>query len=308
VRICITGGSGFLGSWTASLLAQKHQVILIGRPGSDFWRIGVNKAIRVITADPENWSEVINKEKPDSLILMHWSGVENHLRNEKLQLQNVLMHTNLVKGINVDLKLVCLGSQAELGPCSGSIVEEQAGVPTTLYGQAKAELRDFITENSLGFKSVSWARVFSTYGNQDNGTWFLPTLIRALLTGRQFEMTAGEQDWSYLHVLDAASAFQTIVEADPSSKIINVGNPTTQKIRDLALMVGREIGATELIKFGAIAYRKDQVMELRPVVETLSQLNWCPKIEIQEGIRSLITELSGGSVNQLAQVQDYLKD
>jgi nucleoside-diphosphate-sugar epimerase len=107
--------------------------------------------------------------------------------------------------------------------------------------------------------------------------------------------------------LDAASAFQAIVEGDPSSKIINVGNPTTQKIRDLALMVGREIGATELIKFGAIAYRDDQVMELRPDVGTLSQLNWRPKIQIQEGIRSLISEFSGGSVNQQAQVQNYLK-
>ena len=307
MKICITGGSGFLGSWTASLLAQTHEVVLIGRASSNFWRIGDNKAIRVITADPENWSDLINREKPDALIVMHWIGVENHLRNEKVQFENVLLHTNLMKGIKVDLKLVCLGSQAELGPCNGSILEGQTGTPTTLYGKAKSELRDFVLGNSLGFKSVSWARVFSTYGNQDNGTWFLPALIRALLVGQRFEMTLGEQEWSYLHVLDAASAFQAIVEVEWASKIINVGNPATQRIQDLALMVGAEIGAAELINFGAIPYRKDQVMELRPVVQTLSQLNWSPKIEIQKGVRGLITELSGESVNQKAQVQDYLR-
>lgn len=308
MKILITGASGFLGSWTATLLSKTHEVVLLGRPNSSFWRIGENHAIRVIREDPANWAKIINAELPDSLILMHWIGVENHLRNDDIQFENVQMYFNLLAQLESDIRIVALGSQAELGPCEGLILENQIGTPSTLYGKAKSEVRDYLLGNILGFNQVTWARVFSTYGNQDNPTWFLPSLISTLLTGNEFRMTPGEQQWSYLHVLDAAAAFRAVIEGLPGSRVVNVGNLQTARIRDLAQVVGEQLNASDLIRFGAINYRADQVMELKPEVETLLKLGWNPRVDFDKGVQKLISELKGTEVNQQEDVIDYLKD
>lgn len=306
MNIVITGGSGFLGGWIANLLSLSHRVVLIGRPTSNFWRILPNRKVDIILKDAEQWASIVNSYDPDCLILNDWQGVENTHRNSHLQIENVVRLKKLLSDIECNPKIIGVGSQAELGPCSGTILESQGDNPTTLYGKAKVDARNVLFNSEVGQIDSYWARIFSTYGNTDNGGWFLPSLISKLGSGETFPMTLGEQEWSYLHALDLAFAFKYIVENDLPSRIVNVGNPNTVLIRDVATEVGRRMDAEGFIEFGAIPYRDDQVMQLKPICETLVQSGWNPKVELTDGIDSLISEFKTNTFDLDKFIKNYM--
>jgi nucleoside-diphosphate-sugar epimerase len=101
-------------------------------------------------------------------------------------------------------------------------------------------------------------------------------------------MTKGEQEWSYLHAYDLASAFSKVIEDTNISGVVNVGNPSTIVIRDAALKIANILGKASLLEFGAIPYRNDQVMKLHPLCEKLTEAGWYPQISFDEGIRQTI--------------------
>jgi nucleoside-diphosphate-sugar epimerase len=101
-------------------------------------------------------------------------------------------------------------------------------------------------------------------------------------------LTRGEQEWSYLHALDLARAFETAIETPSIKGIMNVGNPETVKVSDVAKEIGIALNKTELLGFGDLKYREDQVMKLAPACESLTAAGWKPEISLKDGIAHLI--------------------
>jgi nucleoside-diphosphate-sugar epimerase len=67
-----------------------------------------------------------------------------------------------------------------------------------------------------------------------------------------------------------------------------VGNPKTISVHDVASTIGEILNRKELLLFGALDYRSDQVMRLEPLCETLLSAGWHPQICFEEGIRQTI--------------------
>jgi nucleoside-diphosphate-sugar epimerase len=53
-------------------------------------------------------------------------------------------------------------------------------------------------------------------------------------------------------------------------------------------MIGQYLEKENLLEFGAIEYRQDQVMKLQPSCETLVNAGWQPQIAFDSGIRQTI--------------------
>jgi nucleoside-diphosphate-sugar epimerase len=241
------------------------------------------------------WSEYILTNSPDVLILNDWWGVGNEHRNDKRQLENVERLVGLTESaLNAKVEtIIGIGSQAELGPVESEITEMMPDNPTTIYGRAKVETRlrmqDLISKSDSRF---IWMRVFSIYGPLDEGSWLIPNVIDSLLNEKRLEMTRGEQEWSYLHAYDLASSFSAVINDPGTSGVVNVGNPTTISIREVGLTIANLLKKTELLDIGALEYRPDQVMKLKPLCETLTRLGWRPQITFQKGIEQTIDWLS----------------
>ena len=137
-----------------------------------------------------------------------------------------------------------------------------------------------------------WARIFSTYGALDSNDWLIPSTIETLLQERRMPLTQGEQEWSYLHAFDLASAFRTLAENESISGVVNVGNPETVRIHDVATLIGEALDRSDLLGFGDVPYRVDQVMKLAPACEKLTAAGWAPEIELTSGIKHLINWMS----------------
>ena len=311
MKVVVVGASGFLGSWLTYELAKFNDVIALGREKTNFWRLSCNERISIGCLPVELWAELIIHEDPDVLVFADWSGVAGENRNSIEQFENVSRWRNvLVNYRGKNLKTVIgLGSQAELGPVSGSILESAPDNPTTIYGQAKVEGRHSLESicNDLNLRFV-WMRIFSTYGPLDNGNWLIPNLVDSLNKKRVMLLTLGEQEWSYLHAYDFANAVQMVIENEFLAGVVNVGNQNTLSIREVANKVGNYFDSVGLLEFGAVPYRQDQVMELRPVCESLTDLGWNPKIDFDQGLTQTIEWLLGKEIGPLITQNGYRLD
>lgn len=291
MKIVVTGASGFLGSWICRVLAHNHDVIALVRPSSDTYRLTGINSLQIERRVSSDWAAFITAEQPDVLILADWWGVGNHDRNDVRQFENIERFENLVlsardAGIG---SLIGVGSQAELGQVSNLITEDLPDKPTTEYGKAKVQARaraqDLLSGSATRF---TWMRIFSTYGPSDTDTWLIPQLIDTLTKGEVMALTKGEQEWSYLHAFDLARAFQAVIEHGSISGVVNVGNPHTVILRDAINVIADQLGARELLNFGALPYRPDQVMKLEPACESLTAIGWKPVVTFENGIRQTI--------------------
>ncbi len=302
MRIVVTGSSGFLGSWICRVLAPTHDVTALIRPTSNLFRLSGISPLNIAPIDTAGWANYITVNKPDVLVLGDWWGVGNQDKNDVRQYENINRISSMALAAkNAGVKLVIgVGSQAELGPVSDVITEDLPDQPTTKYGFAKAETRLklgnlFIHSNTR----FAWLRIFSTYGPLDTGAWLIPQMVDKLSNGKTMDLTKGEQEWSYLHAYDLATAFKTVIENDKISGIVNVGNPNTIVLRNAILEVATQLNAAELLNFGALEYQHDQVMKLKPLCEKLTKSDWKPEISFSEGIFQTISWLMRREVTPL---------
>ena len=70
--------------------------------------------------------------------------------------------------------------------------------------------------------------------------------------------------------------------------IYNLGNPNTNTVKEVLSLIGDIMGKKDLIQFGTVPYRSDQVMKLKPVCESLIKLGWKPKIALEAGLKQTI--------------------
>lgn len=291
MKILITGASGFLGSWFCRVLSEKHEVTALVRTKSDLSRIVDIKNLNIEILEEEKWTKFITENNFEVFVFNDWWGVGNKFRNDDRQFENVDRFKKMISAASKpNTKLVIgVGSQAELGPVSGTISENQTDNPSTKYGLAKVEARKALLEGACDYNiRTAWLRIFSTYGPLDSSGWLITDTISNLLSNQIMELTWGEQDWSYLHSYDLAKALETVIETDSINGIVNAGNPNTNKISQVANLIAEKLKKKNFIKLGALPYREDQVMELKPNCEKLTAAGWRPMVSLNSGISNLI--------------------
>ncbi len=292
MKVVVTGASGFLGSWVCRVLAKNHAVVALVRPESSEYRLSGITPIEVAHIEEDKWGEFISTKNFDAWISLDWNGVSNRNRNDESQIDNLSRVRNLCGSISNVPFVIGTGSQAELGPINDLITESHPDSPTTRYGAAKVEARNFMKSHfEAQGVDFAWARIFSTYGPLDSNDWLIPSIIESLLNNHKIPLTRGEQEWSYLHAYDLATAFESILNKRITG-IVNVGNPSTVKIHEVAEFIGKTMNRGELLGFGEVEYRPDQVMKLAPICEKLRESGWKPEIDLNEGVLHLINWMS----------------
>ena len=109
----------------------------------------------------------------------------------------------------------------------------------------------------------------------------------------------GEQEWSYLHALDLARAFEFVINNEIVQGSVNIGNPETIFIRQVLGQIQSKMELTGYINFGSMPYRKDQVMKLAPVCEKLLAVGWRPIVSFDAGLDQTLDWLLGNVTENL---------
>lgn len=315
-HILVTGANGFVGRHLSKLLlVSGFRVSRIVRSIPPFW--GEVDDVHVLDLiDRDEVSNIFSRLQPDHVI--HLAGVKNR-SCEISQFRNVydmntLMTLNVIDACH-SLKnfkrLVFLGSCDEYGAASTPYNECQREAPTNAYGLSKLAATQVLSGlfHSQRFPSVV-LRPTVIYGPGQGDEMFISALIRSLLTGNDFLMTSGDQYRDLVYIDDVVDAIIKALDADDrvNGTVINIGAGISYQIKYIATLVANIIGsgAGKHIKFGAINYRQNEVMNYSVMIERANELlGWRPCTDLMLGLNQTISKIKESGNNNGCQAPEH---
>ena len=265
-HISVTGGTGFLGSWIAEMVAalndEHHLGItldLYARNVSDwarkFTHLSKRTDIRLKSQDVRSQFEFVR----DTNFVVHAAGIPNNRvhSSEPLRVQQTTVSglnntldaatqlDKLTRFLNVSSCLVC-------GPPNrpGALVEtEYFPVPCDqlhmVYVEAKRAAENLAAIYRSQFRMpVSTIRPFTFAGpyQELDRPWALNNFLRDVLTGSEIRIYGdGSARRSYLYGSDAAWWTMAALANGVDGAVYNVGSPTAVTHLELVKLIGDQV-------------------------------------------------------------------
>lgn len=291
--ILVTGASGSLGSAIIRKFESDEIRTFALYRNANHVKFNKHSSVVRFIQDSVEWPSLIEKLQPEVVILCDWQGVAGSDRdNIDTQNQNVTRWGSIIDSAILagTSRIIAFGSQAEISNDQDNITSDVEFSPRSAYGDAKSSAYHLL-KSKCTFAGIDfdWLRVFSLYGDESDTRWLIPKVINALAEGNPASLTSCEQIWNFLHIEDAASAVETILENPSKNGITNLAHPESHKLRDVVDFIGEKMDHLELLDYGAIASPPDLVMHMEPNVEELISLGWSPKIDLFKSLEILIS-------------------
>jgi len=294
MKILLTGGTGFLGSYlTSSLLDGGHEIIILKRSKSNVSRIS-----SIITKITTYDIDIVDLETPfreNSEIDAIVHTATSYGRNEK----------NIHNSINSNL--VFPARLLELGLIYG--------VPfffnTDTFFNTDDLSYNYLPAYTLSKKQfLEWGmhimrrkvirfinlKVFHMYGPGDSLTKFTTHVVNSFLQNvKEVKFTECTQKRDFIHVKDVVSAYSLLLEKrgliSQYFQNFEVGRGKAIPIREFVETAHRMTGSSTIVKFGALPMKEGEFLESKAKNDPLKTYGWFPEIDIKNGIKTLIDDL-----------------
>ncbi len=280
-RILLTGATGFLGSHLAyGLIAADYEVIAYRRNTSNLWRV----------ADIERkiaWYDVTDLESPfrehgkiDHVI--HTATIYGR-NNEK---NSLLVDTNLL----FPLKLFEIASSFKANTFLNTdtiLYKDING-----YSLSKGQLREWL-KMVAGQTKVINVKLEHIYGPKDDDSKFVTSIIKQCLSNiPDIKLTEGEQKRDFIYISDVVEGYLCLLKhhLDLCEPYLDVGMGSGYSIpiKDLVRHVAELTGTRTNFLFGALPYRKKEIMDSKADISLLRGFGWRPRIGLKDGLRMTI--------------------
>lgn len=296
-RVLVTGGSGFIGRHVvAGLSLRGHEVHATSRSQAKADDVVWHKFDLL---DGSATQELLAEVQPEILIHLAWYTNPKDYRSSPKNLEWSEASVRLVRlfAESGGRRFVGAGSCAEYDDQHGYCSERTTpSNPSSLYGACKNAVKDVVASASeeLGIEAV-WARIFFPYGPGEPRDKLVSYIVNQLLEGRVAECTAGDQFRDYIYVEDVAQFFVDISDSSAVG-VFNVGSGVPVTVADLAMMVGRIVGAPELIQLGVRDTPPDDPpMLVADIRRARRELGWKPSVGLENGLERTVVSLRRSS-------------
>lgn len=293
-RVVVTGAAGFAGySLTMELLKRGFEVYAVLRPYSEhnkrFSEVNANfHPIELDSSDFDRIPEHID-ERCGVFYHLAWFGGRDDFETQNANIDYTLKALEAAK-VSGCKRFVCTGSQAEYGLCTRVISESLMPNPINAYGSAKTATM-YLTKRraeQLGIEWI-WGRIFSLYGDYEPSGRMLPDLLKKLVKNEDVGLSSCEQNWDYLHVLDAARAIADIGEKGKSGEIYNIANGDYKPLKQFVECAKKTLDSRSKVVYGD---RANPFVSLQPdVSKIVKDTGWKPDISFIEGVRRFTDSL-----------------
>lgn len=302
MRCLVTGGAGFLGSHLCErLLNDGHEVICLdnyftGRL-ANIAHLRDNKNFEVIRHDVTEpilleVDRIFNLACPASPV--HYQ--HNPVKTIKTSVMGAINMLGMAKRVHARI-LQASTSEIYGDPVVHPQKEDYWGNVNPIgirscYDEGKrvAEtlFMDYHRQNKVDIRIV---RIFNTYGPRmlPNDGRVVSNFIVQALKGEPITIYGdGTQTRSFCYVDDLIEAFVKMMEQESIIGPVNVGNPGEFTMLNLANEVLALTGSKSKIVYKELP-GDDPKMRKPDISLAKSQLNWEPKIPLQEGLKKTIT-------------------
>lgn len=293
----ITGIDGFLGRHLAETLRARGTAVIGVTRRSAHPAEMKNIFVGDIT-DGIFVSDLIRQVRPT--VVFHLAANKTrtgNLKDFRKGLEENLFGTlNLIEACINESNLhrfVSIGTCEEYGQAKPPFHEEMRESPVSAYSLSKASVTHLLQTvyRTHRFPAVV-LRPSLAYGPGQSIDMFLPALIQALLAGRRFAMSEGEQtrDYIYCHdLIEAVLLASTRPEA--VGKVINIGSGVPILLKEAARLAAQKIGddAEERLDIGKMNYRSNEIMNYVADPQAAENLlGWHPRTSLQEGLTATV--------------------
>jgi nucleoside-diphosphate-sugar epimerase len=287
--ILLTGATGFLGSHLLeSFIYQGYQVVILKRTTSDLGRIeSLIHKVRSYNIDQIDLTTVFNEVNPE--IIVHTAC--SYGRNKETLVD--IVNSNLIFGLN--LLQIALKSNVKTFINTDSLLSRN----TNEYSLSKAQFTDWLKNHSDKIQVVNF-KIEHMYGPKDDTKKFLPWLINEMINGTdQINLTSGIQKRDFIFISDVVAAYNLVLQKRKSLPFWNqfdIGTNIFTSVKEFVLTIAQRLekqnrsNITLRLNFGAIPYRKGDIMIPELDNTKLITLGWKQKVTIADGVEEILKE------------------
>jgi len=298
MRILVTGGAGFIGSFLCeSLLDDGHEVICLDNlfsgfrrniqpfrthPSFEFLRHDVVEPI-LLEVD-----QIYNLACPASPVHYQYNPVKT-VKTNVMGTINMLGMAKRVKARILQASTSEVYGDPQVHPQpeeywgnvnpvgSRSCYDEGKRVAETL-------MMDYHCQNAV---DIRIARIFNTYGPRmsiDDGRVVSNLIVQALRGEPMTVYGDGSQTRSFCYVSDLVGGLRKLMDQEGVHRPVNLGNPVEVSILSFAERVREQTGTGSQIRFEPLP-SDDPVRRKPDIAQARKLLDWEPEVELEEGLR-----------------------
>ncbi len=298
MRILVTGGAGFIGSFLCeALLDEGHEVICLDNLFSGFRRniqpFRTNPSFEFIRHDVVEpilleVDQIYNLACPASPVHYQYNPVKT-VKTNVMGTINMLGMAKRVKARILQASTSEVYGDPQVHPQpeeywgnvnpvgSRSCYDEGKRVAETL-------MMDYHSQNAV---DIRIARIFNTYGPRmsiDDGRVVSNLIVQALRGEPMTVYGDGSQTRSFCYVSDLVRGLRKLMDQEDVHRPVNLGNPVEVSILSFAERVREQTGTVSQICFEPLP--SDDPVRRRPeIAQARKLLDWEPEVELEEGLR-----------------------
>ncbi len=293
-NVLVTGASGFLGQHVCKLLAA-----LGSQPAAAIHRTSLSDQF-CVPFDLKRVDMMKSAlESVEPAYIIHLGASLNRSDTDQAQSENEQINVqgtaNLLEAIQSvaprkrPKSLVMAGTADVYGDSKTPCREDQELKPLNSYGKSKVRAWQLALQSSLPCVE---ARIFMLYGPGQSPKSFVGDLLEAVKTGREFNMSPGEQTRDFVWVEDAAQAllhFGRTPQLDHQS--VNLCTGREHSLKESVILAETILGRKIVKNLGAFPYRKHECFRLVGDPKKLNDSGFECQSKFEDGLNNLLMTL-----------------
>jgi UDP-glucose 4-epimerase len=286
MRIFLTGGSGFIGSYLIKEL-NGNQILALTRRKP---KLGSSVGVEWLFGDLEQtdqWEEKLIQFAPEVCIHLAWEGLPDY--SKEVSEKNVKLSSNLfavLRRASVG-RIVALGSCWEYGDIQGQVVETQDTKPKSHFAMAKVQVcESFMKESSAVGMEFVWQRIFFSYGPGQRNAALLPTVVTALENHQLPRIKSPDLAQDFVFISDVVEAIAITSTRSKVEGIFNVGSGQLTQVGDFVNLVSAQLGSTFRTHVSG-----EPIGMFASVEKLKREVGWKPKYSLRQGVAETVKAL-----------------
>ena len=186
-------------------------------------------------------------------------------------------------------KFVYVSSSSVYGAAELPMKEDSLLKPVSPYGVTKlsGENLCYLYWKNYGVPTVS-LRYFTVYGPRQRPDMAIHKFVKGIFKGDEITVFGdGTQTRDFTFVDDAVKANLLASESDSVGEVFNIGGGSRISVNELIGMMENIIGKKAKVKY--IEKQKGDVRDtLADVSKAKKELEWIPKVKIEEGLKRFV--------------------
>jgi len=291
----VMGANGFIGHHLyqhLSKITTRENIIPLGKNQN------INNLPNYIQCDVNNTEDIKNKLLPLSFDIIFYliantdptRDIKNFDTIVDFNVDALKNTLNLLVNKKID-RLFFFSTCEVYGNNVFSCSEECLTNPISLYSLSKV-----MSESLLQFYGNQYALPYTIlrpsliYGIMQDQRYFIPQAIDRLSNYDSFNMTEGEQTRDFIYIDDLCDAVLKILEHKVFLKeIVNISSDNEISLKDLVTKLQSILNTKTIIKFGALPYRKNEIMRYKINNSKLQiHTGWTPKTTLTQGLKTIV--------------------